>query len=320
MTPERVHQLEAVERPVGGDEPPELGEHALGGDVARVPARCREPPRAVCASTSKSSSQASRASRSARSGSSANASRRHHPQPAVPRGRRARRAGRRARRRRSGCGDRVDREVALARGRASIVAPRSGSRSTCQRVVVARPPATRRTPPRARTGGRAPRAAERARQRAGVAVDDDVEVGRRRGRAARRGPRRRRATRARRRPRERVPAGRSCDRLPVAVVRARHARGDPAHDLVVDRVEPPWPAPRRSGARRRRARSASPASPTVHRRLGTEVDRDVVHADGADERVAPAADQHVAVVGQRRAGRRRRSRSAASRSRVRARR
>ena len=98
-----------------------------------------------------------------------------------------------------------------------------------------------------------------------------------------------------------------------------YARGtrarDPAGDLVVDRAEPrgellgedPLAA---------LAPISTASSPARDAGVRAEVDGDVVHRDRADERHAAAADQHLGVVRQRRAARRRRSRSASCRASV----
>ena len=82
----------------------------------------------------------------------------------------------------------------------------------------------------------------------------------------------------------------------------------PAGDLVVDRLQPPCQLLGRDPLVALRA-DQHRRRPRPHLGLGAEVDRDVVHRDRADQRVAAAADQHLAVVGERRAARRRRSRS-----------
>src|SRR5438309_11938316 len=75
------------------------------------------------------------------------------------------------------------------------------------------------------------------------------------------------------------------------------ARREAADDLVVDRPKPVGEVLRRlcllavATDDRRRV-------PRAHARGPTEVYRDVVHADGPHERVAPTADEHVAVVGE----------------------
>ena len=76
-----------------------------------------------------------------------------------------------------------------------------------------------------------------------------------------------------------------------------HPRRDPAGDLVVDRAEP-----RRDllGEDRVLALGADQHGLVAGLDLGlrAEVDGHVVHRDGADERVAATADQHLGVVGE----------------------
>ena len=154
-------------------------------------------------------------------------------------------------------GHRVDREVARPRGRRRCRRRAASTRSTCQRVVAGRRPATPRT--RRRAGTRSPPAA-RAIAAGGaprLAAHREVDVVGRRARAAGRAPRRRPATRSARpsaSPRPRAVASAALSR-PVL---ARHARADPAGDLVVDRAERARRGPRRGSARRRGRRSAPP--------------------------------------------------------------
>ena len=78
------------------------------------------------------------------------------------------------------------------------------------------------------------------------------------------------------------------------------------------------PSRRASSSAVIRSPSCSPmrtaGSPTAAAASAPDVERDVVHADRADERQAPPADQHVGVVREPAAARRRRSRSARSRA------
>ena len=86
-------------------------------------------------------------------------------------------------------------------------------------------------------------------------------------------------------------AHRTCSRR----TRGRRPRGD----LVVDRARAAAPPPRRGSARRPGAPISTTSSPTSTSVSGAERHRHVVHADRAHERMAPAADQDVAVVRER---------------------
>src|SRR5436309_1833788 len=79
------------------------------------------------------------------------------------------------------------------------------------------------------------------------------------------------------------------------MIGARHPAHNPARHLVADRVN----APRHVLCRLALSAAATDDGGDVagtHIALGAEVDRDVVHADVADQRVAHAVDQYVAVV------------------------
>ena len=154
----------------------QLGEDALLGGTRPAAARARGRRRTVSASISKPSSVARRATRSVRRGSAANALGAHHPQPpalevagaAVRIDELA--AGQRL-------GHRVDRQV--ARGEVGL------ERAALQRGEVDLPAAVAgdHAPGAELVGelerGAARAAAEAAGGAAHVAVDDDVEVGRR---------------------------------------------------------------------------------------------------------------------------------------------
>ena len=257
-----------------------------------VEARCgaARPPRPSAASTSSPSSTARRASRSDAQRVGVERLGRDHPQHAAASRSAAPpvrvdelAAGERL-------GDRVDGEVAPGEVLPRSSRRRARVRSTCQRAVRARPRARRRTPRRA---GTAARRRARASARAARSRRRRRRRGRSppcRGRAAGRGRRRRRATPASAGERDARGGQRLALTLgrPVAVVGARDARREPAGDLVVDRAQPPRDLLGRDalvavGADQHRLVARA------DRRLGAEVDGDVVHAHGAHERVAGAA-------------------------------
>ena len=84
---------------------------------------------------------------------------------------------------------------------------------------------------------------------------------------------------------------------PAHRVLPRHARGDPARDLVVDGAEPPGDLLGQDPLAA--AGADQDGLGAARHRLVAEVDGDVVHRDGPDQRHAAAVDQHVGVVGQR---------------------
>ena len=186
--------------------------------------------------------------------------------------------------------------------------------SPCSGVMsISQPSPTTRHAPNCSDSGNAGTPAAFAIARAASAAcagDREVEVGeRRRRRAARRGSRRRRSSAVLARERARARRARGCWRprrsssvacgVHAELQCAAHARRQAARDLVVDRAD----ALRELLDRDALACPASPIStagaPGVHVGVGSEVDRDVVHADGADERVAPPADQDLGVVRER---------------------
>ena len=347
---ELAHQLERRAGPRRRDDP-------RAAPRRRARPRPRAAPGAAsraCASVVASGSQVELDARGARAaaraaGRRANARGAGHAQPPRAQVARRRRAGRSAAPPSSGWAIALTvksrrREVGLERLRRAAARRRSARRGR------ARPRARRRllgqrearAPPARRAPARAPPAA-------GIAATTTSSVRAWRGRAARsrtapptqpgapRPP-----ARARRAPglaagerplgRRRAPARRLVALAAGASPRcsrgrrrggSRGTRGViAARDLVVDRLEAPRellggdplarPARRSASPARRAARGASA--------LRAEVDGDVVHADGADEREARARDQHVGSCSTARAASRRRSRSAAPRSRCRARR
>ena len=287
---ERPRPAAAPRRALGADDALELGEHALGrhaGQPGRLPAHLAR----VSGVELEAELDARRAARSVRSGSSASAAARDHPQPprlevgpaAVGVDQLA--AGERL-------GHRVDREVAGGEvGREVAVA---------QRHEVDVPAASRgrrrATPPKASESSNAVPRRARARSRG------------RRVRVARDARRRSRpSARPSRRSRTAPPTSHAVS--PASAARAassgvghgpwtaRHARRDAARDLVVDRAEPPRPL---------LGEDPLTALGADQDRLGAardgrvaEVHGDVVHRDGADERHATPADEHVGVVGER---------------------
>ena len=189
---------------------------------------------------------------------------------------------------------RVDGEIARGEVGADVVVAQHDEVDVPGAAVADHAPGAERAgEPERRAAGRA---RERARRRLGVLRHGEVEVGRR---AAEQAVADRAADDPGGAPGEDLARGveRRSRRRPAAVVRPRHARGDPAGDLVVDRREPPRPllgehplAALRAEQHDRRA---------ARRRLGTQIDGDVVHRDRADHRHAAAVHQHVAVVRQR---------------------
>ena len=159
----------------------------------------------------------------------------------------------------------------------------------------------------------------RARQRLGVPAADQVDGPRRAvpsSSVAHRAAHEPASTRGRARL-EHAPAhrrrrsSRSAESLTAAPRHARHARGQAAGDLVVDRAERARELLGQSRARPRRRRSASRASPTatVGSRPTSTVMLSMLTVPTSG--IAAPADQHVGRVRQRRAGSRRRIRSAA---------
>ena len=312
-----------------GDDPAQLDEHALRRAARERRGAARAAARSVSGSGSRPSSTATRTSRSTRSGSSANAlGPAMRRRPAAQVGEAAERVDRLAARER--LGDRVDGEVAQRQV--------GLERAAAQRLDVDLPGASR-----APTTRQAPNSSESAKHAAPPAARGDrarrLAPGRRRrprrGRASRapargRGSRRRRATprgppsASRAQPRSGVShaLARSTLADAVAVVDARHARRQPAGDLVVDRAQPPRDLLGGDPLARPARRSAPPARRAGARALGVgaEVDRHVVHAHRADQRAAARRRRARRRCSTARAASRRRSRSAARRARCRARR
>ena len=274
------------------DDPLELREDPLGRDVAqRRRADARGGRRRRCVDAEARARHASRASRSDPQRVRGEHPARDHAQPAHAKVLEP--------------GERVDvtasaesgRAIALTSGRACAGRPRSslrvsGSRSTCQ--LWSR--ATTRQPPNASDSANAWPLGRLAPARAASGRGSPCDRRRRSrssgARAAGRGRAPPTSHAVLRDPAQRQPADRSRHRLPVAVIRARHPARDPAQNLVVDRSDPHAQGPRPSGARAPSAPmiSAAGARPR-RRRLGSEVDGHVVHADSADQRVAPRPDQ-----------------------------
>ena len=201
--------------------------------VPASPGACARTAAAVSGSISKPSSVARRATRSVRRGSATNASaltirRRLWSRSLAPPW------GSTSSPPPSGSAIALTVRSRAARS-ASSEPPCSGVMSTCQLRSRA---TTRQAPNWSESSNEAPPAPrpEAARGAAHVAVDDDVEVGRR---AAQQPVAQRAARRATRAPRPAPRAASRSQRHPVAVVLARHARRQRARDLVVDGAQPP---------------------------------------------------------------------------------
>ena len=325
MTVGGVHHVQSVER---------AGRRPAAGAARRTPARPRRRPAAGRAGARQRQRvgldrepelagqprQSQRAQRVA-----LKAVGRDRPQPARAADPAARRTDRPASRRRRAAAA-IALIVRSRRSRsASIDSPSSGSRSTCQ----LRSCATTRQAPNASESANA-NAARRAAECPRHALHLVASARPPRPRRSRRSGVRAAGRAAPRRPATRRPviaaiataAGRSLLPAPrrgdSCAAPGRRCRTGPR----ARSCRSGWRDPRSSGARPRRGRRSSPWSPDAHRRWRrrTHVDGDVVHAHRAHDRVAPATDQHVAVVAQRAPDAVARSRSGASRSRSRGRR
>ena len=240
---ELVHEREPAHRRVGADDAPQLGEDALlrgAGQPGRVRAdRGRRVGVDLEAELGRQARDAQRAQRIGDERLGAD----HAQALAVEVARAAvgvdeLAAGQRL-------GHRVDRQVARAEVGLERAALQRGDVDLPAAVAGDHAPGAELVGELER--GAAGAAAEAARGAAHVAVDDDVEVGRR-------APQQAVAQRAADEPcalaRPAPRAASRSQRHPVAVVLARHARGQRARDLVVDGAQPPRHLLGRAGPRR----------------------------------------------------------------------
>src|ERR671923_135834 len=173
----------------------------------------------------------------------------------------------------------------------SMLRPLTGSTSTCH----PRSRATTRHPPKVSESGKA--AARPARPNALAAGATGPSTTTSRSKVWRPSSRSRTAppTSHAGRPSSARRARRSGSRSgAIAVVAALHALSQPAGDLVVDGVQALGPLLGEQPVADQHGLVIAP-----HGGLRSEVDGDVVHAHGPDQRMATPAQEHVGVVGQR---------------------
>ena len=247
--PERVHQLQALERTRGGEDATQLHEHALAGDVPQLGRGARGRVRGVGVGLEAEIERKPHEAQDAQ-GIVGERARRGHAQ--APRGEIGQPSERVVDRLASGdrLGDRVDVKSRSARSAASEP-PRSGWTSTCQE----RSRATTRQPEKSSESSKqaAPPAAARAIARAAVSGEASRTMSR--SNVSRPSARSRgapptsqagvSASAARTRAAPPQAPSRSRRRRGGGTVCAPYPRGQPAGDLVVDRVDASAPAPPR---------------------------------------------------------------------------